>query len=171
VKKINIYIDGNNLHRRASELGFIINYKKFTGWLKQKYKAQNVYLFLGFINKLKEYYDQLTQNGLILVFKEVTYGNNSVKGNCDAEMILKVVSDFYTKSFNTCLIITGDGDFGCVVEFLRNNAVFDGVIAPDKNKCSILLRNKNVSVTFLNEHYHKFSDSKNEKAPDADVSA
>jgi len=32
-----------------------------------------------------------------------------------------------------------------------------GIIAPDEKKCSILLKNKNTEMTFLNEHYHKFS--------------
>ena len=37
MNKINIYIDGNNLYRGAKELGFDIDYKKFRGWLRQKY--------------------------------------------------------------------------------------------------------------------------------------
>jgi len=47
-----------------------------------------------------------------------------VKGNCDAELVLKTTSDFYTKSFERCLLVTGDGDFGCLVEFLRDNSSF-----------------------------------------------
>ena len=45
--KANIYIDGNNLYRGAKELGFDIDYKKFRGWLRQKYNPQNIYLFIG----------------------------------------------------------------------------------------------------------------------------
>jgi len=44
-----------------------------------------------------------------------------------------------------------------MIEFLKENHVMNMVIAPDKNKCSILLRNKNVEITFLNDLYHKFS--------------
>jgi uncharacterized LabA/DUF88 family protein len=81
----------------------------------------------------------------------------TIKGNCDAELVLKAVSDFYTKAFTNCILITGDGDFGCLVEFLQNNKAIDRIISPDENKCSILLKNKNTEITFLNEHYHKFS--------------
>ena len=70
---------------------------------------------------------------------------------------MKTVSDFYIKAFDKCILISGDGDFGCLVEFLNDNSVLDRVISPDENKCSILLRNKNTEITFLNEHYHKFS--------------
>ncbi len=95
-----------------------------------------------------------------------------VKGNCDAELVLKTVSDFYTKAFSSCFLVTGDGDFGCLVEFLDKEGVLDGVVAPDRKKCSILIKNKNVDMLFLNEHYHKFSTRiQQEKAPDADVSA
>ncbi len=66
-------------------------------------------------------------------------------------------------------MITGDGDFGCIVEFFKKHKVLHGVIVPDDKKCSLLLKNKNVSMFFLNNQYHKFA--KNEKAPDADVSA
>lgn len=61
------------------------------------------------------------------------------------------------KMFTSCILITGDGDFGCLVEFLKENNVVDRVIAPDEKKCSFLLRNKNIEITFLNEQYHKFS--------------
>ena len=70
-----------------------------------------------------------------------------IKGNCDAELVLKNVSDFYTKSFDKCILITGDGDFGCLVEFLKENNSIEQVVAPDENKCSILLKNKNIEIT------------------------
>lgn len=156
MKKINIYIDGNNLYRGAKELGFEIDYKKFRGWLRQKYNPHSVYLFIGFVLSRIKFYQYLQGCGFVLIFKQTISVKGTIKGNCDAEIVLKTVSDFYTKSFDTCLLITGDGDFGCLVEFLIQNSVFTGVIAPDENKCSFLLRNKNIEITFLNEHYHKF---------------
>ena len=157
MEKINIYIDGNNLYRSAKELGFEIDYKKFRGWLRQKYSASNIYLFIGLVPERVKFYEHLQSCGYILVFKQTVSVGEKIKGNCDAELVLKTVSDFYTKSFTSCILIIGDGDFGCLVEFLKENSVMSIVIAPDKNKCSILLRNKNVEITFLNDLYHKFS--------------
>ena len=170
--KVNIYIDGNNLYRAATELGFKIEYKKFYGWLRQKYHPTHVYLFIGLIPSRTSFYQYLQECGFILVFKQTISVSGVVKGNCDAELVLKTVSDFYTKAYDSCILITGDGDFGCLVEFLQTQDSVYGVIAPDKKKCSILIKNKNVEITFLNEHYHKFSMRiPKEKAPDADVSA
>lgn len=155
--KVNIYIDGNNLYRGAKELGFEIDYKKFRGWLRQKYNPQNIYLFIGLVPDRVKFYEYLQECGFILIFKQTVSVGGKVKGNCDAELVLKTVSDFYTKSFISCILITGDGDFGCLVKFLEENKSINCVLAPDENKCSFLLRNKNIEITFLNEHYHKFS--------------
>lgn len=157
MNKINIYIDGNNLYRSAKELGFEIDYKKFRGWLRQKYSPLTVYLFIGLVPDRTKFYEHLQECGFILVFKQTISVEGKIKGNCDAELVLKTTSDFYTQAFTSCILITGDGDFGCLVEFLKENNAIDKVIAPDENKCSFLLRNKNTEITFLNDHYHKFS--------------
>ncbi len=158
MRKINIYIDGNNLYRGAKELGYEIDYKKFRGWLRQKYNATNIYLFIGLVPSRTKFYEHLQECDFILIFKQTVSVGGVVKGNCDAELVLKTVSDFYTKSFDKCILVSGDGDFGCLVEFLQINDVIDRIISPDKNKCSILIRNKNTEITFLNDHYHKFSN-------------
>lgn len=158
MNKINIYIDGNNLYRSAKELGYEIDYKKLRGWLRQKYNPANIYLFIGLVPSRTSFYEHLQECGFILIFKQTVSVEGKIKGNCDAELVLKTVSDFYTKAFSSCILITGDGDFGCLVEFLRENNSIDLIISPDVKKCSILLKNKNIEITFLNDHYHKFSN-------------
>jgi uncharacterized LabA/DUF88 family protein len=157
MQKINIYIDGNNLYRAAKELGYELDYKKFRGWLRQKYKPQSVYLFIGLIPSRSIFYQHLQECGFILIFKQTVSIKGTVKGNCDAELVLKSVSDFYTKNFDSCILITGDGDFGCLVEFFRDSGALSGVLSPSEKRCSILIKNKNIEVTFLDNHYHKFS--------------
>lgn len=158
MENTNIYIDGNNLYRSAKELGYNIDYKKLHGWLRQKYSPSKIYIFIGLVPSRTKFYEFLQECGFILIFKQTISVGDTIKGNCDAELVLKTVSDYYTKSFITCILITGDGDFGCLVEFLTQNKALNLVIAPDKKKCSILIRNKNIEITFLNDHYHKFSD-------------
>ncbi len=157
MNKINIYIDGNNLYRSAKELGYEIDYKKFRGWIRQKYNPTNVYLFIGLVPTRTSFYKYLQEAGFILIFKQTISVGDTIKGNCDAELVLKSVSDYYSKAFDLCILITGDGDFGCLVEFLRDHKALSLVVSPDVRKCSILIKNKNVEITFLNDHYHKFS--------------
>src|SRR3989344_3912225 len=155
--KVNVYIDGNNLYCGAKGLGFEIDYKKLRGWLRQKYKATNIYLFIGLVPRRIKFYEVLQEKGFILIFKQTVSVEGVIKGNCDAELVLKAVSDFYTKSFDNCVLITGDGDFACLVEFLTANSALMRIIAPNKERYSFLLRNKNIGIIFLNSHYHKFA--------------
>lgn len=69
MEKVNIYIDGNNLYRSAKELGFEIDYKKFRGWLRQKYQTSSVYLFIGLVPSRTSFYEYLQEAGFILIFK------------------------------------------------------------------------------------------------------
>lgn len=174
LQNVSVYIDGANLHKGSTELGHPIDYKKFRGWLRQKFNASKVYLFLGLIPKHTKLYQYLQECGYILIFKETTTNvDGHVKGNCDAELVLKVVTDYFEHAFNACVIVTGDGDFRCLVDFLLDRRFPVHLIVPNKNKCSILLKRTNVPILNLVDHYHKFSfkkPSKNEKAPDGDVS-
>jgi uncharacterized LabA/DUF88 family protein len=158
VNKLNIYIDGNNLYRSAKELGFDIDYKKFRGWLRQKFNPNKVYLFIGLVPERVKFYEHLQSCGYILVFKQTVSVGEKIKGNCDAELVLKTTSDFYEKEFDSSILITGDGDFGCLVEFLKDKKSITEVLTPDEEKCSILIKNKNIKITFLNDLYHKFSN-------------
>ncbi|HMO78794.1 MAG TPA: NYN domain-containing protein [Candidatus Paceibacterota bacterium] len=158
MNKLNIYIDGNNLYRSAKELGFEIDYKKFRGWLRQKFNPSKVYLFIGLVPERVKFYEHLQSCGYVLIFKQTVSIGEKIKGNCDAELVLKASSDFYEKEFDSSILITGDGDFGCLVEFLKDKNSIAEVIAPDEKKCSILIKNKNIRITFLNDLYHKFSN-------------
>jgi uncharacterized LabA/DUF88 family protein len=145
------------LYRSAKELGFDIDYKKLRGWLRQKYNPKKVYLFIGLVPERVKFYEYLQNCGYILIFKQTVSVGEKIKGNCDAELVLKTTSDFYEKEFDSTILITGDGDFGCLIEFLRDKNSITEVLAPDENKCSILIKNKNIKITFLNDLYHKFS--------------
>ena len=112
---------------------------------------------MGYIEHNLKTYEYLRDCGFEMIFKKTLFVGNNTKGNCDAEIVLKIVSDFYEKSYDECFLITGDGDFGCVVEFLRDRGVFNALISPDERKCSLLLKNKNIEILFLDRHYSKFS--------------
>jgi uncharacterized LabA/DUF88 family protein len=108
-----------------------------------------------------------------MAFKETATNKAGItKGNCDAELILKVVSDYYEKAFDFCILVSGDGDFKCLIDFLNERGNMHSVVSPARHRSSYLIRKIKVPLIFLNDHYHKFSKPlETEKAPDADVSA
>ena len=123
------YIDGANLHKALDELGWKLDYGRFRRWLQDKYDIQYAYLFIGLIPKNKDLYTKLQEQGYTLVYKEVTYdGKGKVKGNCDSELVLKVAVDFYEKRLHRAILISGDGDYACLVDFLKRKNSFPQVI-------------------------------------------
>jgi uncharacterized LabA/DUF88 family protein len=82
---------------------------------------------------------------------------DGVKGNCDAELVLKVVSDYYEENFDSCVLLSGDGDFSCLVNFLARKKALCALIVPSEARCSLLLKRAWQSIVTLDKHYKKFS--------------
>lgn len=155
-----VYIDGANLHRGTANLGWNLDYTRFRVWLEDKYKAEAVYLFIGLISKNKGLYTALQEAGYILVYKEVTYdGSGKVKGNCDAELVLKMTSDFYESRYDQAILVSSDGDYAGLVSFLRERGKFRALISPSNN-CSFLLRKLNIPIVYLDSKREKLSKRK-----------
>ncbi len=150
------YIDGANLHKGIEELGWNLDYARFRVWLKDKYHISKAYLFIGLIPKNQLLYKYLQEVGFTLVFKETTYySNGKAKGNCDAELVLNAVSDFYENKFDNAFLVTGDGDFSCLATFLLGKSKLGFIIAPNRRKCSYLLRRIQARVAYLDGLRHK----------------
>src|SRR3989344_9033859 len=142
--KIIAYIDGANLHQGIRSLDWKFSYRRFRIWLQDKYNIDIAYLFIGLVPSNKDLYTKLQEDGYILVYKEVTYdGGGKVKGNCDADIVLQIASDYYENNLKSAILVSSDGDYAGVVKFLKEKSVFRTLIAPN-NKCSFLLRKLNI---------------------------
>ena len=149
------YIDGANLHKGIADLGWKLDYKRFRVWLKDKYGVEIAYLFIGLVPGNKDLYTKLQEMGYVLVYKEITYdGAGKVKGNCDADLVLKAVVDFYENKFDKAILVSSDGDYAGLVKFLKEKDSFHSIISPG-GKCSFLLRKLNVSLAYLHTQREK----------------
>lgn len=143
------YIDGANLHKGVASLGWKLDYHRFRIWLKEKHNIKNAYIFIGLMPDRKDLYTSLQEMGYLLVYKEISYdGVGKVKGNCDADLVLKSVVDYYEKRFDKVVIVSNDGDYAGLVQFFKEKGVLHTLISPS-NKCSYLLRKLNVPLLYL----------------------
>src|SRR3989338_3820093 len=134
------YIDGANLDKALKDLGWRLNYKRFRVWLKEKYSVTHAYIFLGLVPKYRNLYVNLQEAGFVLVFKETIYDSEGkIKGNCDADLVLGAVVDYFEKKFDKAVLVSSDGDYACLAKFLKNKKSLHSIISPG-NKCSFLLR-------------------------------
>ncbi len=157
------YIDGANLHKGIQELGWSLDYKRFRIFLHEKYGVSKAYIFIGFVPTNANLYRDLQNWGYIIVFKPtLPDGAGEVKGNCDAELVLQAVSDMYESLYDSAVLVTGDGDFACLVKFLKEKARFKVVISPNYKKASVLLRKVTPnSMVFLDRFEKRLKYEKN----------
>jgi uncharacterized LabA/DUF88 family protein len=70
------------------------------------------------------------------------------KGNIDAEIVLHSSAIEY-KNYDKAVIVSGDGDFYCLHEFLDKNKKLLSIIIPNEKSESSLLKKFHVYKTFL----------------------
>jgi len=170
VHKNNVaYIDGANLHKAANQLDWKLDYARLRVWLTEKYGVKQAYLFLGLIPKFKNLYTYLQEIGFTLVFKEVTYySEGKVKGNCDAELIVRAMRDAYENIHEKVVLVASDGDYAVLVSFLIEKQKFETVLSPaPSKKCSILLKRTGAKIAYINDQRSILTGIK-EKIPDVD---
>jgi uncharacterized LabA/DUF88 family protein len=150
------YIDGANLHMGIKSLKKEIDYGKFRRWLRWKYRITVAYLFIGYIPEYEKLYDHLRRSGYTLIFKETVTRSGETKGNVDAELVLRAVRDVFETHPRHVVLVSGDGDFSCLVDFLHERRLLRTLIAPNRKYCSYLLRKKNLPLVFMDDIIAKF---------------
>lgn len=158
------FIDGQNLNLGIKGLGWNLDFKKFRIYLREKYSVQKAYFFIGFVPGNSDLYATLQSYGYILIFKP-TFRNvdGKIKGNCDAELVLQAMIDF--NNYQKAVIVSGDGDFHCLVKYLREKDKLKTVLTPDRNKYSGLLKKAaGTNLAFMNDLRNKLEYLK-EKTP------
>ena len=135
------YIDSQNLNLGVKSMGWILDFKRFKIYLKEKYGVSKAYIFIGFVPGNQNLYNALQEYGYVLVFKPVVLGDDKEpKGNIDADLVLRAMIDLHENSFDKAVIVTSDGDFYCLVDYFYSKEKLRVVISPNRKKCSSILR-------------------------------
>lgn len=144
------FIDSQNLNLGVQSQGWKLDWRKFRQYLGNKYQAQKVYLFLGQVAGNESLYTFLQESGYILIFKptleRLVKNKKIIKGNVDAELVLHAMIQY--QNFNKAIIVSGDGDFHCLTEYLDKKGKLLKILAPTKHYSSLLRKfnNKNYIV-------------------------
>lgn len=137
------FIDSQNLNLGIRSQGWKLDFAKFRLYLKNKYNVSKAYLFIGQLEGNELLYDRLQDMGYHLILKPTTQymvnGKPTVKGNVDAELVLYAAAKAYPK-YDQAVIVTGDGDFHCLIEYLVENRKLAAVLAPNQKFSKLLKR-------------------------------
>ena len=94
-------------------------------------------------------YKKLKSYGYDLVFKPTVRDNQGKpKGNVDAELVLYSAAVEY-KNYDKAVIVSGDGDFYCLHEFLVRKGKLLRIVIPNVKSESSLLKPFQKYKTFI----------------------
>ena len=144
------FIDSQNLNLAIREQGWALDFKRFRRYLEDKYNIKKAFIFIGYVATNESLYTALQEYGYILIFKPTLYlPDGKVKGNIDAELVLHTMIEY--SNYDKAVIVTGDGDFHCLIEHLKKQNKLRRIIVPDRYKFSSLLRKFAPDITFMND--------------------
>ncbi|MDO8512775.1 MAG: NYN domain-containing protein [bacterium] len=134
------FIDSQNLNLGVKSQGWNLDFKRFRIFLKDKYNTEKAFLFIGYVYGNQALYTDLQKAGYICIFKPTMEirenGNIKIKGNCDAELVLHTMIEY--KNYDKAIIVSGDGDFYCLAEYLIGESKLLKIIVPNRTYSSLL---------------------------------
>jgi len=139
------FIDSQNLNLGVIRAGWKMDWKKFRAHLKDKYNVDKAYMFIGYVPDNESLYQQMHEAGYLVVLKptvdmlmteeELADEKHVTKGNADAELVLYAMKElpYYDKA----VIVSGDGDFYCLAEYLEKQNKLLNLLAPNDHYSSL----------------------------------
>lgn len=155
------FIDSQNVNLAIRSLGWKLDFKKFRRYLHDKYNVSSAYLFIGYLPGNESLYTYLQQCGYVCIFKPtLQLPDGRVKGNVDAELVLHTMIQY--EHFNEAIIVSGDGDFFCLVEHLLHESKLGALLVPNRKKYSAFYKFQHIHpyVRYMNDLEQKVGKRK-----------
>jgi uncharacterized LabA/DUF88 family protein len=166
-ERVYAFIDSQNLNVSVQKFGWKIDWQKFRKWLGDEYGVTKAFMFIGYIPENESLYEQMHEAGYAVVLKPTfdmtrprpeqmgadaaTVGKDAgngkperheekkpVKGNIDAELVLWAMKEM--SNYEKAIIVSGDGDFYCLVEYLVEKKRLLKLLTPTAHYSSLYNR-------------------------------
>ncbi|HEX4774861.1 MAG TPA: NYN domain-containing protein [Candidatus Saccharimonadales bacterium] len=163
-KKPNTYafIDSQNLNLGTQRMGWKVDWRKFRQYLKDKHGVTKAYMFIGYMSENESLYEYMHELGFLVVLKPTVdmslskdgtprvepasddpdnkdkpaVDKPTVKGNVDAELVLYAMKEL--PNYEQAIIVSGDGDFFGLAEYLDEQGKLSSIMAPNWQYSSLL---------------------------------
>lgn len=138
-----------------------MDWKKFRIWLQEKYGVTHAYMFIGYMVENEALYDLMHEHGYLVALKptlEIKADQQSeehkddkpiVKGNIDADLVLYAMKEL--RNYNKAVIVSGDGDFFGLIEYLIEQNKLLKVLTPNQ-RYSTLLKDFEAYIDGIDQH-------------------
>jgi len=139
----NLKIENIKLSDCSCGKAWEVNLAKLRIYLKENYNVSEAYYFLGNLQiKNENLYKGIREAGFILIFKEHNNkAKSKKKGNIDADLVFEIMKNMVDNAeFNKIIIVSGDGDYKKLVNYLIAKNKFERILFPNKRFASSLYK-------------------------------
>jgi uncharacterized LabA/DUF88 family protein len=140
------FIDSQNLNVGTQKFGWKMNWIRFREWLGSEYGVDKAFMFIGYIPENESLYEQMHDAGFLVVLKQTFDMTRAkpeeklkengepedkipVKGNVDTDLVLWAMKEM--GNYQKAIIVSGDGDFFSLVEYLHSKKRLLHIMAPN----------------------------------------
>ncbi len=140
------FIDGQNLYMGTAKREvdpWKVDLARFRVYLEQKYHVAKAYYFLGYVQDTnQDLYEAIQNVGFVLIFRQHNPAMmGTKKGNVDSDIIFHAMKKLYKKEdFEKIILVSGDGDYKLLVDFLIEENRFEKMLFPDRSRASSLYK-------------------------------
>lgn len=149
------FIDNQNLNLGVQKVGWKMNWRRFREVLGDEYNVEKAFMFIGYMPEFEDLYTHMHELGYLIVLKPTLEMRNmkiegaperiekkedehkpAVKGNVDAELVLHAVKEM--PNYDKAIIVSGDGDFYSLVEYLKEQNKLLHLMVPNRMYSSLM---------------------------------
>jgi uncharacterized LabA/DUF88 family protein len=146
------FIDSQNLNLGVQKAGWKMDWRKFRQYLQDEYNVSCAFMFIGYMQENESLYEQMHAAGYSVVLKptidmklipeladqQVAAESQKyqTKGNVDADLVLYAMKEL--PNYHKAIIVSGDGDFYGLVEYLAEQKKLLHVLSPNWQYSSLL---------------------------------
>ncbi len=158
------FIDSQNLNLGVQKIGWKMDWRKFRIWLEEEYGVTHAFMFIGYMAENESLYELMHDHGYLIVLKPTmeikakpedepaANGEEQkpiVKGNIDADLVLYAMKEY--QNYDKAVIVSGDGDFFGLVEYLASQDKLLKLLTPNQ-RYSTLLKEFDTHIETLDQH-------------------
>lgn len=153
--RVGVFVDMQNLYHSAKNLhGSRINFAELTKLAIQDRQVVRALVYVvkgGESEEEKAFFDALEKSGLELKMKDLqVFAGGAKKADWDVGMAVDVIS--LAKQLDVVVLVTGDGDFVPLVEYLQHNGLIVEAVSFGR---STSLRLKETVNNFIDLDEHR----------------
>jgi uncharacterized LabA/DUF88 family protein len=162
------FIDSQNLNLGTQRMGWKLDWRKFRQYLANEHGVTQAYMFIGYMSENEALYEYMHELGFLVVLKPTIDVSAShevkekaeaaaalnpknpddkeekekekekpiIKGNVDAELVLYAMKEL--NNYQQAIIVSGDGDFFSLAEYLEEQGRLAHILAPNWQYSSLL---------------------------------